>query len=110
MDNRKDELTVLIKKILLRILKAQFVNLFGIKVSGQARRYMIDVFVDRPTGGITIGQCTQITRLLTKTIEAESADRRRFYDNGVFPRHRLAAGHGKRFCPGSQSRPQDFSL
>ena len=53
------------------ILDEQNVELVALKIGGGGRRYVIEIFVDLPTGGISMAQCAMINRAITRQIEEQ---------------------------------------
>ena len=72
MGNQREELAGQIKALLHPILEEQAVELVDLRIGGDSRRFHIEIFVDRPSGGITVGECSAINRMLRNSMEAEN--------------------------------------
>ena len=69
MNAMHEQLAAGIKGLLSPILDEQGLELVAIQIRSHNRRYTIEVFVDRPQGGVTIGQCSLVNKILNRRLE-----------------------------------------
>lgn len=69
LNDQKEQWLAQIQEYLVPILDEQKVELVALKIAGGGRRYVIEIFVDLPTGGISMAQCAQINRAITNKID-----------------------------------------
>ncbi|MBF0510731.1 MAG: hypothetical protein HQL13_00210 [Candidatus Omnitrophica bacterium] len=65
------ELKEQIEKLCLRIFESAGSELLDLKITGPAHDIFIQVIADKPSGGISIGDCVILNRLLKDAIENE---------------------------------------
>lgn len=66
-----NELIEKTKAFVTPILEDNQMDLVDFKMNRQGRRYMIELFVDTFNGGITIGECARINRLINDRMSEE---------------------------------------
>ena len=65
---QSQSLEVTLEKLIEPALQEKGVELVELSISGNARRYVLRVFVDR-TDGISIGECAQLSRYLADVLD-----------------------------------------
>ena len=63
-------LEVTLEQLLEPALKEKSVELVELSISGNTRRYVLRLFVDRPSG-ISIGECAQLSRYLADVLDTK---------------------------------------
>ena len=66
-----EELTEKIKDISRPFLQEIFVDLIELKVRRQGRAVVIQILADRPSGGITMEECSRLNRKICEKIEMD---------------------------------------
>lgn len=65
------EIIAKLETVVNSLLAGSGLDLVNLKVNRQGRDILIEVFADRPRGGITISECSRINRQLVEKIETE---------------------------------------
>ncbi|RMD94746.1 MAG: ribosome maturation factor RimP [Calditrichaeota bacterium] len=66
-----DYLEEQLRELLLPVIKEEGVELIDLEIRGHANRLVIRVFVDYPSGGITIDKCVELSRLFLDRLDVE---------------------------------------
>jgi len=66
-----DYLEEQLRELLLPIIKEAGVELVDLEIRGHTNRLVIRVFVDYPSGGITIEKCVELSRLFLDRLDIE---------------------------------------
>lgn len=60
-----------IRTLITPLLHQEGVELFDLNVHRHGREWQLKIFVDRPSGGITIAQCAQLNHSIGRLLEEE---------------------------------------
>ncbi len=68
LEDVKQKLELLAKKI----CGAQGIDLMELKIGGRSNDFQIQITADKPSGGITIGECARLNKAIVAAIVQES--------------------------------------
>lgn len=69
--DKQEEIVNKIKFLLGSIIEDAQLELFGVRISHHKASCAIKIFIDRPYGGIILGECARVNKRLIKEIDSE---------------------------------------
>ena len=72
LTNKQEETLSKVKSLLGPIIEDEQLELFGIRILHHKASCAIEIFIDRPYGGITMGECARVNKKLIAKIDSEN--------------------------------------